>query len=212
MIKSGMAVSAFVMAAVFQSTAAQAASLVFTGTMNATGTGAPDPSCAPLPLHGTTLPGSTGSSSLGSFSYGHSACIPGPAPGPFHGLSFVVDFGVDQFSGTFDGLGTLSATPGVFDAVFNYMVLGGTGRFLDASGGFTGIGTIDTRTLPVRLTFAFDGLINAPAVPEPATWAVMVLGVWFVGWGMRSAKSRARTTLYAGGKALRGMPAGTMFG
>ena len=113
-------------------------------------------------------------------------------------MSFVVDFGVDQFSGTFDGLGSLNATPGIFNLVLNYTVLDGTGRFLGATGGFHGIGTVDARVPPSRVTFDFDGLINAPAVPEPATWAVMMLGFGLIGGAMRRRRNPTPTRLRIG--------------
>jgi len=35
---------------------------------------------------------------------------------------------------------------------------------------------------------SFLGSINAPAVPEPATWAMMILGFGGIGMAMRRAR------------------------
>ena len=59
-----------------------------------------------------------------------------------------MDFGIDAFQGTLDGGATLTATPGISDLLWTYTILSGTGRFLDASGTFTGMGTSDARTRP----------------------------------------------------------------
>jgi hypothetical protein len=36
-----------------------------------------------------------------------------------------------------------------------------------------------------------------PAVPEPGTWAMMILGFGFVGWRLRRAKAAGQKTLRA---------------
>jgi len=47
---------------------------------------------------------------------------------------------------------------------------------------FTNIGTVDARGgPPSRLSLNFTGSIDAPAVPEPASWAMMVVGFGLVG-------------------------------
>lgn len=176
--------AALIVTALCSAAGARGAVLDFSGSLSATAAVAADPGCAPLPLRGTILPQNTaGQSSLGDFRYSHSICIAGGV-GPVAG-SFLVDFGADQFQGTVAGAASASGTPGVFDQIFNYTILGGTGRFAGAGGGFTGIGSVDPRNPPPRVNFAFDGLINAPAVPEPATWAMMLLGFGIAGSALR---------------------------
>lgn len=100
-----------------------------------------------------------------------------------------MDFGIDAFQGTLDGGATLTATPGISDLLWTYTILSGTGRFLDASGTFTGMGTSDARTRPSLASLTFDGSINAPAVPEPATWALMLLGFGAMGLSLRRGRN-----------------------
>jgi hypothetical protein len=163
---------------------ATAETLVFTGTANATATTFADPTCAPLTRRGIIpFEDGSGTSTLGNFRYSHNACNVG-ATGPVEG-TFALDFSGSLLSGLFSG--TAAARPGVtglFDQVFTYTVTGGTGRFLGANGSFMNNGTVDVRGgPPSRLTLNFNGTINA--VPEPGTWAMMILGFGLVGVGMR---------------------------
>lgn len=185
MKSSTMIHTALVAAAITATQPAKAAVLDFSGSMNATASVGPDASCAPLPFRGTISNGS-GASSLGSYSYSHSVCLAGGV-GPVAG-SFLFDFGADEFFGSLTGSASASATPGVFDQLFTYTILGGTGRFLDATGTFMGNGTVDTRNPPPRVAFSFDGQVNAPAVPEPATWVMMLLGFGTIGLAMRGRR------------------------
>jgi hypothetical protein len=161
--------------------AAGAADLTFSGSMTGLGVGVLDPSCAPLPAHGTVSASTTsGTSTLGSFTYSHDMCF-NPLGGPFEG-TFLIDFGSDLFSGTFLGADSADAIAGVFDLDWTYTILDGTGRFAGATGTFMGIGTNDGRTRPTPVSLTFNGMIDAPAVPEPASWALMLLG--FMGLGL----------------------------
>jgi hypothetical protein len=169
------------------STAAAAGDLSFFGAMSGLGVGVLDPNCAPLPAHGTVSPSTTiGTSTLGDFTYSHDMCF-NPLGGPFEG-TFVINFGADSFNGTFIGTDSPDVVAGVFDLNWTYTILGGTGRFLGASGTFIGLGTNDGRTRPTPVTLAFNGIINAPAVPEPGTWAMMLLGFAGVGLALRSRR------------------------
>jgi hypothetical protein len=123
---------------------------------------------------------------LGAFTYSHDICF-NPFGGPFQG-TFGINFGSDAFTGTLVGSDTPNSTPGVFDLDWTYTILAGTGRFLNASGTFLGTGTVDSRSFPAPLTLNFVGSIDAPAVPEPDTWAMMLFGFGAIGFAMRRRK------------------------
>lgn len=178
---STVAGTALMLAAYPYGSAASAQIIDFSGTLSATATVMPDSSCAPLPLRGMIArPNSSGQSSLGAFTYSHSICITG-ATGPVHGI-FSVFFGNDQFDGTIIGQ-AMAVGDGTFNQVFNYTILGGTGRFAGGTGTFRGDGTVDPRMPPPRINFTFTPT-NA-AVPEAATWAMMLLGFGAAGAGLR---------------------------
>jgi hypothetical protein len=170
--------------------AANADILTFTGSVTGLSTFVGlDPTCAPLPFRSAIDPSTTvGQSSLGDFTYSTSTCLGTPGSASFG--SFIIDFGVDSFNGTFDGGSTPTAIPGISDVAWTFTVLGGTGRFLDASGTFDGVGTADARTRPTQIAISFNGIIDAPAVPEPATWEFLILGFGGIGLAMRRRRLR----------------------
>ena len=170
---------------------AQADVLSFTGSMTGISTGGPDASCAPLPLRTSIDPAtSVGYSSLGDFTYSSNVCT---GVGPLLG-TFIIDFGIDSFEGTQSGTATPTGTPGLLDLLIDYTILDGTGRFLGATGSFIGTGNVDMRTPPTQVALALTGNINAPAVPEPGTWALMLVG--FAGVGMALRYRRRRDKLH----------------
>ena len=165
---------------------AAAAEVIFSGSMSGTATGALAPSCAPLPRQ-STLTGS-GSSSLGAFGYSHQVCLAGV--GPING-NFSFDFsGGNTLFGTINGSAVANSTPGLFDIALAYDILGGTGLFLNSAGAFRGIGVVDQRNLPTTRVS-----INFSAVPEPETWATMLLG--FAGTGIAFRRRTRRNSSLA---------------
>lgn len=167
--------------------AAHAAVLPFTGNLTALSFGVPDPSCSPLLFRSTVSAGNgSGTSSLGNFGYTASVC---QSPGlPVNG-TFAINFATDGLQGTISGSATPTGTPGIFSPNFTYAILTGTGRFLNATGTFLATGSIDARTPPSQLSFQLNGSVNAPAVPEPATWGMMLLGLGGIGMAMRRRRS-----------------------
>lgn len=164
---------------------AHAAAMVFSGTAtNVTLPPQVDASCAPL-LRLSVGPADTaGTSNFGGFTYIQTHCSTG-MPGPYSGGMFQYSFGSDLLEGSYSGLLSASATPGLFNNVINLVVTGGTGRFLGGSGAITGIGTVDFRITPRRQTLALDGALTLPAVPEPAAWLTMIAGFGLVGGWQR---------------------------
>jgi len=167
--------------------AAAAADLAFTGSVTGVSTliGL-DPTCDPLPFRTQIDPASTvGHSSLGDFTLGTSTCIAEAGVNAPSFGTFTIDFGTDSFSGSFDGGSTFSDTPGISDTAWLFTILDGTGRFLGAFGTFEAAGLADARTRPTHVVIGFIGNIVAPAVPEPASWALMLLGFSGIGLAMR---------------------------
>lgn len=174
---------------------ARADVLPFTGTVTGVSTliGA-DATCAPLPFRTSISPSSTvGYSSLGNFTLGTSTCVALGGGASFG--TFTLNFGADSFSGTFDGGSTPSDTAGISDTAWLYTILSGTGRFEGATGFLEASGLADARTRPTQVAIAFIGNINAPAVPEPATWGLMLLGFGGIGFVMRRSRQQALAQL-----------------
>ena len=179
-------ISAAVGLALLSTTSLNAATLTFEGSVTAIGVVTPSTACAPR-RSGTIDPStSSGFSNLGSFTYAHQVCT--GRGGPING-DFEIDFGDDGFFGTLSGVTAQNADdPTFFDFNIDYTIVGGTGRFLGATGSFlTGMGSgANTSFQPSRITLNFvDGTIDAPAVPEPGTWALLIVGFGMMGAAMR---------------------------
>lgn len=187
---------------------AQAATIEFSGTqsyvniLNPPGTGR----CAPAFAATVDIePGrlsSSGTSNLGNFASTQSHCIVSAPPTSIEDgiFSFAFEAG-DLLTGTYTGEITESATPDLFDfdLVEEFLVTGGTGRFLNATGTLTVTGSFIRDFNPQGPGFvtdfngSFRGLLDLQAIPEPATWATMIFGLGLVGQVIR----RRRTILAA---------------
>nr|WP_314444622.1 PEPxxWA-CTERM sorting domain-containing protein [uncultured Sphingomonas sp.] len=183
----GILVSLATAAAIFMSDPARAAEIAFSGGTSGSAVVGADATCTPIPFRGT-ISGAAGTSTFGDFNYSHSVCTQGAAGGPIVG-AFTIDFGVDQFTGTLLGASQPSGTVNLSSLLINYSITGGTGRFLGATGAFTGLGTANTSTRPSIVTLTFS------AVPEPGSWAMMLIGFGGVGLAMRRNRLRRRACL-----------------
>lgn len=192
-----IATAAIAVALSISSTAAGAATVTFSGTSrNANFSPAADASCPaarPLRLNIQNGPGfATGTSNLGAFTFTQSHCTNG-LPGPYSGgvFSFSFEQG-DMLEGTYSGV--LAGTPPALSNDINYVVTGGTGRFLGGTGTINGIGTLTFAPgqLPLAES-ALTGTLDLPAVPEPATWMSMILGLGTIGAALRRRRGMRGT-------------------
>jgi hypothetical protein len=166
-------------------TPASAALVAFTGTTtNDTPPPAPSASCAGGQVLVSFSPSTaitTGTSNFGGFGPTAAHCLT-PPPTTYSGgvFTFAFDAG-DEFSGTYSGFFTATDIANVLNSTVNYVVTGGTGRFAGATGTIQGLGTLDRRPLRPLNDLTLNGTLDLPAVPEPATWAMMIMGFGMVG-------------------------------
>jgi len=172
---------------------AQASTVTFSGTeMNDTPTPHPDASCGAGQLLVSFNPGNAitaGTSNFGAFGPSMTHCLT-PPPTSYSGGVFEFDFAAgDEFSGTYSGFFTPTGTPNLLNSTVNYIVTGGTGRFLGATGTIQGIGTLDRNPLRPINNLVLSGTLNLPAVPEPSVWAMMITGFFGVGATLRRRRA-----------------------
>jgi hypothetical protein len=126
-------------------------------------------------------------SNFGSFGLTLAHCVPFPPIPPFAyaGPAVSYAFSGGTLFGTYTGNIGPTANPLIVTHVTNAIITGGTGKFAGATGWLTAEGTLD-RTSGVNLNNqVFSGLIDAPNIPEPATWAMLIAGFGIVGAAAR---------------------------
>ncbi|MCG2841548.1 PEPxxWA-CTERM sorting domain-containing protein [Sandaracinobacter sp. RS1-74] len=137
-----------------------------------------------------------GTSNLGQYTYTATHCIAAPPPGTtFDGVFEWTFASGGSIFGTDYSVLTVTETPGLFDVVNYLTITGGSGRFADASGWITAIGTVafgGYEGQPASFgNFTFEGSLTAPGIPEPASWAMMIGGFGLVGAAVRRRRVQA---------------------
>lgn len=182
----------------------QAATLAFTGNFgNSNLPASAGGRCAGLTVTISNGPAplfAAGTTNLGDFTATQSHCLNGPPPiaagapsvGYFDGLFTFSFAGGASLSGTYYGSLSNSGVTGIVDNVQHFAVTGGTGVYAGATGSFLGTGDIRFIGGPpvARLTFS-EGRIDAPSVPEPASWGLMLGGFGAIGAAMRHRRQVA---------------------
>ena len=136
---------------------------------------------------------STGSlAGLGDFGSTQSHCVGLTFPTPITSGIFTYDFQAgDQFFGTYTGSAAFDPTIGAVRAIENLLVTGGTGRFLGATGSLSTTGALRLANGNANYSGVVSGRLDMPAVPEPATWAMMILGFGAAGSMIRRRRVAA---------------------
>jgi hypothetical protein len=202
-----LVVSAFApLAALDAATVAVSGSRQHINIVNPPGTGR----CAAIPrdppyaatvdiVPGPGIPSSTGSTDqFGAFAGTMSHCIISAPPTLVEEGIFRWEFASgDILEGTYTGAVMTTGVPDLFDATIDYLVTGGTGLFLGASGWMFETGSFLRLANPqgpgfiTDWTGTFSGTLSLPAIPEPATWSMLILGFGVVGMVARRRRARA---------------------
>jgi hypothetical protein len=144
-------------------------------------------------IPGPGIPSSSGvEDRFGDFAGTMSHCIVTPPPTLVEEGIFSWAFADgDLLEGVYTGSVSTTATPDLFNATIDYVVTGGTGRFFGASGTIFEEGSFLRGPNPGGPGFitewegSFSGLLDLPAVPEPATWTLAIAGFGLVGGVLR---------------------------
>ena len=79
----------------------------------------------------------------------------------------------------------------MFDAFENLIVTGGSGDFLGATGFIDTVGTLKFVTgSGVYTGKSLYGRLDAPGIPEPASWSLMIGGFGLAGASLRARRRR----------------------
>jgi hypothetical protein len=133
---------------------------------------------------------STGTSNFGDFTSTQSHCLTPPLPASFDSGLFTYNFADgDSLFGTYSGSVNLGPSPGVFAAIENLIVTGGTGDLLGATGVITTMGSLQFINGAGVYSGTLSGQIDAPGIPEPASWALMIAGFGLAGAGLRRRRA-----------------------
>jgi hypothetical protein len=187
--------SSITLAALFaatHATSAGAAALTFTGHFsNDTPPPTANAMCTTGQIYVSFSPANStaaGTSNFGDFGPSQSHCI--TLGQPYRGV-FSFDFAAgDMLSGTTAGFMTPTETANVFNSFVTYTVTTGTGRFAGATGVIDGVGLLDRRPMRPLNDLSLSGTLHVAAVPEPATWAMLVAGFGVTGAAMRRRQWR----------------------
>lgn len=173
---------------------AEAVTISFTGSRsNVDAPGPQSPRCGARATsnvrHNPPASTSLGLSNLGAFTPTLSHCIQLPLSAvnqnTFDLGEFSFDFGAGNvLLGTYSGVLNF-VSPGVFAVKQTHLVTGGTGDFLAASGSFSGSGLLTFPGGRPTVNQTFSGTLNLPAVPEPGSWLMVILGFGAIGAAMR---------------------------
>lgn len=150
------------------------------------------------PIDSVTPPPSADTDGDGFVELGEGAVFYGPIILPLSGIGAVGSDGILNYSQTFD-LSNLSlfaegfSSEDLFPLTLREIVLHGGNVPENAGEGTMGIidGTQGTYSLALPVA---SGEITS-AVPEPSTWAIMLLGFFGVGGAMRLARRKQKTTV-----------------
>ncbi len=177
---------------------ASAANLAFSGTFSNTNPpAAMGGRCPVLTVNIANTPpfANAGTSNFGAFTANQSHCLDGGPPiatgaadQPYYdGLFSYVFAGGDTLTGTYGGVLSNAGTMGVIDNVQHFLITGGTGQFAGAEGGFLGTGQLRfvPGSPPLATLTISDGIIRTGAVPEPASWALLIAGFGAIGASLR---------------------------
>lgn len=136
---------------------------------------------------------SNGTSNLGNFDVSASHCIASPPPGDYYDGEFTWTFGNGSLFGTYTGSLALAETMGTFDVFESIIFTGGNGRYLGATGSANAAGLVAFGLFQGNMasfgTATINGTIDAPAVPEPASWAMLITGFSLIGAALRRRRN-----------------------